>query len=79
LRNDTYCGDWFGRRFRPIGCEPRDITSEQARLCLKNKTLSFIGDSQIRDLGVAVGLFLLGETVETASDKKFDKKGDKNF
>lgn len=57
-------------------CPYRQFTSEQARKCLFNKTLLFTGDSQIRDLGVAVGLFLQGQTVAASPDHKFDKKGD---
>lgn len=76
IKNDSYCGEWHGRQWHPLGCEYRDITSEQARKCMAGKTLAFIGDSQIRDLGVAVGLFLIGQDIETSPTHKFDKKGD---
>lgn len=75
VKNDTLCGDWEGRIWTPISkCPYRQFTAEQARRCLNNKTLLFTGDSQIRDLGVAVGLFLQGQTVEESHNVKFDKK-----
>jgi hypothetical protein len=75
VKNDTLCGEWEGRKWTPISkCPYRQFTAEQARRCLHNKTLLFTGDSQIRDLGVAVGLFLQGQTVEYSPDIKFDKR-----
>jgi len=77
ITNDTYCGDWKYRTFIPVSkCPYRQFTSEQARKCLRNKTLLFTGDSQIRDLGVAVGLFLQGQGVHDSPDSKFDKKSE---
>lgn len=75
VRNDSYCGDWNERLFIPVGnCPYRQLTAAQARQCLGDRTLVFIGDSQMRDLGVAVGLFLQGQTVHDSADVKFDKK-----
>lgn len=49
------------RRFwTPIGCEYDDVTPVEARKCMGNRTLAFIGDSQIRDLAVGVAFLLLG-------------------
>lgn len=76
VRNDTLCGEWHNRTWIPISkCPYRQFTAQQARQCLRNKTLLFTGDSQIRDLGVAVGLFLQGQTVDDSPDTKFDKRG----
>ena len=76
VNNDSYCGDWNERLFIPVGnCPYRQFTAAQARQCLGERTLLFTGDSQIRDLGVAVGLFLQGQTVHEAPDVKFDKRG----
>mmetsp|Transcript_15768 Transcript_15768/g.21668 ORF Transcript_15768/g.21668 Transcript_15768/m.21668 type:complete len:337 (+) Transcript_15768:84-1094(+) len=74
IQNDTYCGDWKGRIFIPYGeCPYRQITSEQARQCVGNRTLLFTGDSQMRDLGHAVGLFLQGQPSQENLDDKFNK------
>lgn len=75
VHNDSYCGDWVGRDWNSIGCKYRDITNAEARKCMGSRTLAFVGDSQIRDLGAAVGFFLAGQTVGNASDEKYDKKG----
>mmetsp|Transcript_26501 Transcript_26501/g.36496 ORF Transcript_26501/g.36496 Transcript_26501/m.36496 type:complete len:333 (-) Transcript_26501:29-1027(-) len=76
-QNDTYCGDWIGRTFVPYGnCPYRQFTSEEARKCVGNRTLLFTGDSQIRDIGIGVGLFLQGQNVESSPDFKFDKKSE---
>jgi hypothetical protein len=73
--NDTICGSWTAERyFRPTSCEYQDITSEQARKCLGDRSLGFIGDSQMRDLAVGVALFLLGKRIETSSKFKVDHK-----
>jgi hypothetical protein len=72
--NDTYCGDWNERVYTPNNCRYRDVTPEQARKCVGNRTLAFIGDTIIRDIGVGVALFLSGERVETAPDVKFERR-----
>jgi len=41
-----------------LGCRYRDFTSAEARQCMGNHTLGFIGDSMIRNFGLSVGLFL---------------------
>ena len=75
IHNDSYCGNWQDRKFIPVGgCQYREFTAEQARKCMGNRTIIFAGDSQIRDLGVAVGLFLQGQSVEDSPDVKFDKR-----
>jgi hypothetical protein len=72
-RNDTHCGVWKNRYFYPNSCRIRDITTADARKCLGDRTLAFIGDSIIRDIGTGVGLFLMGQTIEGSSEHKFDK------
>lgn len=79
VNNDTYCGDWTGRKWNSIGCKYREITSEQARKCMKGRTIACLGDSQIRDLCAGLGFFLAGQTVENASDAKYDKNGLKSL
>lgn len=71
--NDTLCGYWDGRYWKPFGCHYQDISPQDARKCLGKRTLAFIGDSQIRDIGFAVAMFLSGQSLEDASDMKFDK------
>ena len=73
-RNDTYCGYWKDRYFHPEHCKYQDISPEQARRCIGNRTLAFIGDSQTRDIAVGVGLFLLGQELQDASEFKVDYK-----
>jgi hypothetical protein len=55
-------GDWDfkSRTFTPSTCVPREITPEDARKCLANRSLAFLGDSMVRDLGMAVASFLGG-------------------
>lgn len=77
-RNDTYCGNWKSRKWIPNGLLYRDISSAEARECLGNRTLAFIGDSMIRDIGIGVGLFLQGENVWTVKNSKLDKVKDIN-
>jgi hypothetical protein len=49
------------------------MSPEKAARCLGNRTLAFIGDSQIRDLCVGVVYFLMGVfSLESASEDKFD-------
>lgn len=45
------------------------ISAEKARSCLKGKRLRFIGDSQTRDLGLGVVLFLHGADPKNVSDQ----------
>ena len=72
-RNDTMCGEWHGRFWHPIGCRYEDMSPAKAARCLGNRTLAFIGDSQIRDLAIGVTYFLLGVfTLDTAPENKFD-------
>jgi hypothetical protein len=73
-RNDTYCGEWQGREWHPTGCRYRDISSEQARTCVGNRTLAFIGDSMIRNLGMGVAFFLSGQTVDSESETSVDER-----
>ncbi len=70
--NNTYCGDWKGREWHPNGCVYRQITSENARKCMKGRTLACIGDSQIRDLCAGVAFLLSDVTVEASPAYKFD-------
>ena len=70
--NDTYCGDWSGRFWKPTACVYRDITTEQAKKCIGNRTLAFIGDTQVRDIALGVSLFLLGKTLDKSSKVRFE-------
>lgn len=80
--NNTYCGDWSiqNRTFHPAKalntnhseCSFRLFTSQEARQCLRNRTLVFVGDSQNRDLSIAIGLFLQDRTVEESYDHKYE-------
>lgn len=73
--NDTYCGEWVHNKWLPVGgWTYRNVSGEQARKCLGNRTLAFIGDSMTRDFAVAVAL-LLQDSYVSAEDlqKKFEK------
>jgi len=84
--NNTYCGDWDiqNRSFIPAKnpenssdhdqCTFRLFTPAEARQCLGNRTLTFVGDSLIRDLAIGIGLFLQGRTIEESLDVKFDRQ-----
>jgi len=74
--NDTYCGDWKDRTYVPNNCRYREISNEDARKCLKNRTIACIGDSIIRDMCVGLAMYLSGEKVEEGLDYKFDKKAE---
>ena len=71
---DHYCGDWDTDKkiWKPLGCEYRDVTTEQAIQCMGNHTLGFLGDSQTRDLCMGIVYFLFGTTVEESPDGKYD-------
>lgn len=56
------------------GCTLRQLDSASASRCLRNRTLIFMGDSNIRDLGVATASFLAGVAPELAEASKFDKE-----
>lgn len=82
LLNNTYCGDWSiqNRTFHPAKafgtnqseCSFRLFTPQEARQCVGKRTLVFLGDSQNRDLSIAIGLFLQGRTVEESYDHKYE-------
>ena len=74
--NDTYCGDWKGRVYTPNNCRYREISNEDARKCIANRTIACIGDSIIRDMCVGLAMYLSGEKVEEGPDFKFDKKAE---
>ncbi len=65
-KDGKYCGDWVGRVWKPLGCEYRDVTAENARKCMSGRTVACIGDSQIRDFCFGLGHLLDGVTVESA-------------
>lgn len=72
-QNDTHCGDWSERFFHPPNCVYQDITTDQARQCLGNRTIAFIGDSIIRDIALGLSNLLAGKyDLQTAPDVKFD-------
>jgi len=83
LSNDTNCGQWIDRFFHPTSCYYQDISPEQARKCLGNRTLAFIGDSFIRDIATGVLNLLTGKySLQSAPNEKFEfrrqisKRGD---
>lgn len=71
-QGDTVCGHWKNDYWHPLGCHYQDITGEDARKCLGNRTLAFIGDSQIRDISIGVAFLLMGETIASSPRIKFD-------
>ena len=72
--NDTYCGRWRGRYWHPIGCEYELMSPHKASICLANRTIAFVGDSQIRDLCIGLVHYLLGNfDVESAPDHKLGR------
>ena len=78
-QNNDHCGFWDleCRIWYPNGCQHRLISPKEARQCIGNRTLSFIGDSQMRDLGVAAGFFLSGISLnESVLNKKFNRAVD---
>jgi len=74
LANDSYCGDWTDNKFfHPLSCTYEDITGAQARKCLGNRTLAFIGDSMIRDICIGVVNLLSDiEVPQDMAENKFD-------
>ena len=72
--NDTICGHWESKWWLPHACTYQDITSEEARQCMGNRTIACIGDSQIRDLCVRIAYFLMGvnATRHELAFEKFD-------
>lgn len=78
--NDTDCGTWgfadlghgvnYSRWWTPHECHYREVTPENARKCLGNRTIACIGDSQIRDICQAVVSLLLGKNY--SGETKFD-------
>mmetsp|Transcript_2340 Transcript_2340/g.4930 ORF Transcript_2340/g.4930 Transcript_2340/m.4930 type:complete len:340 (-) Transcript_2340:96-1115(-) len=75
-KNDTYCGDWVGRKYIPNNCKYREFTNEQARQCVGSRTIACIGDSIIRDMCIGLAMYLSGEKVEEGLDYKFDRKAE---
>ena len=61
------------RTFSPEGCTALDATPGAASHCLRNRTFIFMGDSNIRDLGMAFASFLAGVSPLDAEDHKYDK------
>jgi len=76
--NDTDCGVWSNHFWHPHGCYFRNVTSADARKCLGDRTLAFVGDSMIRDIGFAVYALLAGnDSIQNAPTHKYDK-GDRH-
>lgn len=74
LSNDTVCGSWKDGYFHPsMGCYYQDISQEQALKCLSNKTIAFIGDSQIRDIAMGLIFLAMGLQPHIDINQKFDK------
>ena len=61
------------RTFTPEGCTAVDATPTAASRCFRNRTFIFMGDSNIRDLGVSFASFLSGVTPMDAEDHKYDR------
>lgn len=79
IDNDSDCGLWDleNHTWHPHGCSYRQINVEQARKCVGERVLGFVGDSQVRDLGVAMGLFLSNTTLPIEyKNVKYDHHGD---
>lgn len=74
---DTECGEWQGKTWLPTKCRYRDISSEDARKCMKDKVLACIGDSMIRNLCMGVAFFLSGQTPENGGDLSWDRRFEK--
>lgn len=60
LQADTGAWDFEQRTFTPSNCEERLITPAAGRQCLRNRTLTFAGDSIVRDFAVALASYLRG-------------------
>ena len=75
LRHPPRGGVWdiAKRTFSPEGCTALDATPGAASHCLRNRTFIFMGDSNIRDLGMAFASFLAGVSPLDAEDHKYDK------
>ena len=52
--------NFSSRTFRPQSCLLRPLTRAAVRSCLRNRTLTFIGDSVLRELSLAVANLLSG-------------------
>lgn len=61
--------DFHAHSFSPSSCRLRPIEAAEAAECLRGRKLSFLGDSNIRDLGISVASFLSGVTSEGAEEK----------
>jgi hypothetical protein len=83
--NDTDCGTWSYTTvdtsthtninkpvwwWTPHACHYRDVSPENARKCMGNRTIACIGDSMVRDICQAVVSLLLGRN--HSGDDKFD-------
>ena len=78
--NNTYCGEWHNRFFYPFHCQYRNITAEQGRTCMRNRTLACLGDSMTRDLCVGLYMLLSGKAeLYNSADEKFDKRSDDHW
>ena len=76
-KDDTMCGVWKGKVWHPTNCRYRDISSADARKCMRNRTLACIGDSMIRNMCMGVGFFLSGQSPEDGGDLSFDERAKK--
>ncbi len=79
---DNNCGVWnmTERFWTPNKCFYQDISGEQARKCIGNRTIAFMGDSQIRDIAIATAYLLMDVyDLNSAPDEKFDIKGSGAF
>lgn len=60
--NQPIDGTWdvAARAFTPIGCREWPISPEAGQVCLRNRTISMLGDSTLRDLATALASYLGG-------------------
>jgi hypothetical protein len=75
--SSTYSGSFYPAKNANINeyeCSFRLFTTQEARQCFGNRTIAFVGDSQIRDLAIGIGAFLQGLSIEDSDGTKFDNK-----
>ena len=68
--NQPRSGEWntAAHSFSPRSCRFRPIAPAAVAECLRGRTLSFLGDSNIRDLGVAIASVLVGVAPSKAEE-----------
>ncbi len=77
IDDDTNCGVWVDRSWIPNSCKYRDVSGDDARRCMANKTVACVGDSQMRDLCLGLTHILYDVTVDEIPDDM--ARSDKNM